>query len=220
MSCIQLPYGIACDNNQKKIKCNLLSNYKAEVLCYKLPYLAPLNNPIFKEKIKNILKNNKGVQKATGNLQNGLHESLNYIVLDNGKLNESTSVHHLLHTKLAKNVMQKPNALDFVFRDIAKLDVQNPVVKDLMKNIQCDKLTKTPSAAHAYVSKYLVKLKNAKIKTRFGNLKKFNERFDNEKADEAFNKKPKGVDKIPIPNFEKMIKELDKSGENENFRNK
>ena len=45
--------------------------------------------------------------------------------------------------------MQKPNALDFVFRDIAKLDVQNPVVKDLIKNIQCDKLTKTPSAAHA-----------------------------------------------------------------------
>ena len=42
------------------------------------------------------------------------------------------------------------------------------------------------------VSKCLVKLKNAKIKTRFGNLKKFNERLDNEKADEAFNKNQKG----------------------------
>ena len=89
------------------------------------------------------------------------------------------SVRHLMDTKLPKNAMQKPFPLDFVFRDIEKFDVQNPVVGNLMKQIQSDKSTKTSSTADTNVSKYLGKLKDAKMKTRFQNLKKFNKRFDN-----------------------------------------
>ena len=110
MSPIQLWYGIVCDN-QKKIKINLPSKHKTEVLFSKLPYLTQLHNPTFKEKIENILNNNKAVQKyflTTGDLQNSIQENLNYIVLDDEKLNKASAVRHLLNTKLPKNVLQKP----------------------------------------------------------------------------------------------------------------
>ena len=62
-----------------------------------------------------------------------MQESLNYVVTDR-KLNNA-SVRHSLDPKLGKNVMQKPNLLDLVFRDIAKFDTQNPIVGDLLKQI-------------------------------------------------------------------------------------
>ena len=84
-----------------------------------------LGNVIFKEEIENTLNDNKAVQKyllVTGDLQNSTEESLNYIVSDGGKLNKVSAARHLVDTKLPKNVVQKPNPLDFVFRDIAKFD--------------------------------------------------------------------------------------------------
>ena len=47
MSCIQLSYGIVCDNNQKKIKLNLLSNYKSEALFLKLSIFSTIKSSNF-----------------------------------------------------------------------------------------------------------------------------------------------------------------------------
>ena len=82
------------------------------------------------------MNNRKSVQKfllATDDLNNSMQESFNYVVTDR-KLNNA-SVCHLLDPKLCKNVMQNPNPLDLVFRDIAKFDTQNPIVGDLLKQI-------------------------------------------------------------------------------------
>ena len=54
MSHIQLQFGI---------NLNLQSNYKPEVLFSQLPYLAHLDNSIFKNKIEYALNDNKVIQK-------------------------------------------------------------------------------------------------------------------------------------------------------------
>ena len=51
------------------------------------------------------------------------------------------SNHCLLNPELPKYVMQKPNPSDLASRDIAKFDTQNPIVGNLLKQIQSSKFT-------------------------------------------------------------------------------
>ena len=72
------------------------------------------------------------------------------------KLNEGTSVRCILDSKFLKTIMQKPNLVDFVFCDIAKFDTQNPVIGNLLNQIQSQKLT------DEQVNQYLGKLPSVK----------------------------------------------------------
>ena len=53
------------------------------------------------------------------------------IVCDDGKLKD-VAVCRQLGFKIP-SVMEKPNPVDYVFKDIAKFDTQNPIVGDILK---------------------------------------------------------------------------------------
>ena len=105
----------------------------------KLPFVRKLDNPA----IENIVNGNEAddlsVQKfllATNLLQDSVQESLNMIVTD-GDFNNA-SIRSVLDTKYP-SVMKKPNPIDFVLKDKAKFDVQNPVIGLLYEQIRKNK---------------------------------------------------------------------------------
>ena len=66
-----------------------------EVLFSQLPYLASLENPIFQSSFKDIINNREDLKKyllATGDLNGGIHKSLDLVVTD-GHLND-VAIHH------------------------------------------------------------------------------------------------------------------------------
>ena len=73
---------------------------------------------------------------ATDLLQDSVQESLNMIVTD-GDFNNA-SIRRVLDTKYP-SVMKKPNPTDFVLKDKAKFDIQNPVIGSLYEQIRKNK---------------------------------------------------------------------------------
>ena len=65
--------------------------------------------------------------------------------------------------------MQKPNPIDFFFRDIAKFDTQNPIIANLLNQIQSQKIT--DQLVNDYSGK-IPSIKDKVIKERIENLKK------------------------------------------------
>ena len=108
---------------------------------------------------------------ATGDLNDSIQQSLNLIVSD-GKLNEGMSDRRLLDPKFPKNVMQKSNSVGFVFRDIAKFDTQNPIIGNLLNQIQSQKLT------DEQVNQYLGKLPSVKDRETHERLEKLRDNAD------------------------------------------
>ena len=108
---------------------------------------------------------------ATGDLNDSIQQSLNLIVSDR-KLNEGMSDRRLLDPKFPKNVMQKPNPVGFVFRDIAKFDTQNPIIGNLLNQIQSQKLT------YEQVNQYLGKLPSVKDRETHERLEKLRDNVD------------------------------------------
>ena len=137
---IQLPFGVVIDKSKETlIKLNRPSNYLKDVLFDQLPYLDHLEDPAIKDVIKDGIVDNLSLQKyllETGLLKDSIQDSLDMIVT-NGKLNDA-SVRRALDTKYL-SVMKKSNPMDFVFKDKAKFDTQNPIIGTLLTQIQSGK---------------------------------------------------------------------------------
>ena len=90
---IQLPFGVARDNNEQNyIKVNLPPDYRKDTLFEQLPNLAQLDNPAIADVVKNRIVDNIALQKylmATGLLINSIQDSVNMIVFDDGKLSNA-----------------------------------------------------------------------------------------------------------------------------------
>ena len=143
MSYIQLPDKIV--NKPDQIKLSLPKDQKAKDLLAHLPYIANLQDPILQNKVEDLLKNREDLQNyllATEFLNTTLEDSLE-LAVSHGKLNEGTKVRHLseLNDSKYKYFRQNDNPLDVVYREKAKFDVQNPIIGDLLKEINKGKLT-------------------------------------------------------------------------------
>ena len=129
---IQLPYGYIPDQNQnEKMYFDLPLNYKKNLLFDKLPYVAQLNNPAIDNVVKGKQNDDLSIQKflvATDLLEDAIQDNLDMIVTD-GEFNDP-GVRRALDTKLP-SIMHKPTATNFMFRDKAKFDIQNPVIGTL-----------------------------------------------------------------------------------------
>ena len=133
---IQLPFGFIPDQKtENDLQFNLPLNYKKDLLFDKLPYVTKLENPAMENVLNGNNADDLSVQKfllATNLLQDSVQESLNMIVTD-GNFNNA-SIRRALDTKYLL-AMKKPKRIDFVFKDKAKFDVQNPIIGSLFEQI-------------------------------------------------------------------------------------
>ena len=104
-----------------------------------------MKDPILQNRVEDLLENREDFQNyllATEHLGTTLEDSLQ-LAVSHGKLNEGTKVRHLseLNDPKYKYFRQNNNSLDVVYREKAKFDVQNPIIGDLLKEINKGKLS-------------------------------------------------------------------------------
>ena len=119
-----------------------------------LPYLANLKDPIFQNKVENLIKNREDLQKyllATEDLNKTIEESLQ-LALGHGKINDESAVSHVSDRDdpLYKFFKENDNPLDVVHRKQAKFDVQYPINGSLLQQINKSKLPGYEGLADKY----------------------------------------------------------------------
>ena len=143
MSYIQLPDKIV--NKVEQVQLSLPKDKKAKGILAHLPYISNLQDPILQNRVEDLLKNREDLQNyllATEFLNTTLEDSLE-LAVSHGKLNEGSKVRHLseLNDPKYKYFRQNNNPLDVVYKEKAKFDVQNPIIGDLLKEINKGKLS-------------------------------------------------------------------------------
>ena len=128
-----------------QVQLNFPKDQKAKDLFAHFPYIANLKDPILQNRAEDLLKNREDLQNyllATEFLGTTLEDSLQ-LAVSHGKLNEGTKVRHLseLNDPKYKYFRQNNNPLDVVYIEKAKFDVQNPIIGDLLKEINKGKLS-------------------------------------------------------------------------------
>ena len=181
---IQLPFGFVPDQNLvDDLFFDLPLNYKKNLLFNKLPYIVQLNNPAIDDVVHSKKTDDISIQKfllVTDLLQDTIQDNLDMIVTD-GDFNDA-SVRRALDTKFP-SVMKKPTAANFMFRDKAKFDIQNPVIGTLYRQLltnkqkekeELKKINEPPS------------IKDLELKKRLDDLTKYNLgiRDDNDDEDD------------------------------------
>ena len=197
---IQLPYGYIPDQNEnEKMYFDLPLNYKKNLLFDKLPYVAQLNNPAINNVVKGKQNDDLSIQKfllATDLLQDTIQDNLDMIVTD-GEFNDA-GVRRALDTKFP-SIMHKPTATNFMFRDKAKFDIQNPVIgtlynqlltKKQKEKLELDAIGKAPS------------VKDIDIQKRLDGISKFNlgikDDDDNDDDDDDNNNTGRRLPSFPL----------------------
>ena len=94
-------------------------------------------------------------------------------IVTDGKLNNA-GIRRALDTKYP-TIMKKPNPIDVVFKDKAKIDTQNPVIGKLLSQIQTDKNNKALQKQLENVPS----IKDLQIAEKLEYLKQFNNNNNN-----------------------------------------
>ena len=159
---IQLPYGIVNNRvKEKKIHLNLPPNYQKHILFDQLPYSVYLENPTIQDVVSNGINDKETLQKyllPAGILESSIQDGLDMIVGDDRKLS-NVAVRKELGLKI-HNVMKKLNPVENIFKDIAKFDTQNPVVRNILKQTQKIDLNNLPSIKDIEIRERLDKLRD------------------------------------------------------------
>ena len=203
MSYIQLPDKIV--DKVEQIQLNLPKDQKAKDLFAHLPYIANLKDRILQNRVEDLLKNSEDLQNyllATEHLGTTLEDSLQ-LAVSHRKLNEGTKVRHLseLNDPKYKYFRQNNNPLDVVYREKAKFDVQNPIIGDLLKEINKGKLSEEE---YFKKTKTAPDIKDLDIKERFDGVferkKKKKDNFLDRKDDhDDDNDSPPSSPNVPPP---------------------
>ena len=165
---IQLPYGYVENENDEKIHFDIPHNYKKKLLFDKLLYIAQLNNPAIDNVVKGKENDDLSIRKfllATDLLEETIQNNLEMIVTD-GEFNNA-GVRRVLDTKFP-TIMNKLTATNFIFRDKAKFDIQNPVIgtlynqlltKKQKEKIELEAIGKVPSVKDIDIKKKIRRFK-------------------------------------------------------------
>ena len=133
MSQIQLPYGLA--RKSKKIKLKTPKNYGASQYIARLAYLGNGHDPKFQNDAIDIVNSRADLRKfllVTSDYGKNIQENINSVVTD-GRFN-NVALRHLLNEK-DKCVFKSQNPLSVTFKGANKLDIQNPVVGNLLSQV-------------------------------------------------------------------------------------
>ena len=140
-----------------------------------------MNNPAIDNVVEGKNTDDLSIQKyllATGLLEDTIQNNLDMIVTD-GEFNNA-GVRRVLDQKYP-TIMNKPTATNFMFKDKAKFDIQNPIIGSLYNEVLTDKqkekrllenIDKAPN------------LKDIEIQKRLDNLKKFEGGIDDDDDDD------------------------------------
>ena len=169
MSYYQLPDDLNYD--APKIQLNVPSDEKGKDLAKHLPYLAQINDPIFQNRVEDLINSDEDLQSylfATEDLNRSLEDSLQLLV-SHGKINDATKVRHEFERNNADiNFFQKnDNPLDVLFKEKAKFDVQNPIIGSLLEEINKGKITEK---GRIEAVKGAPNPKNLEVEDRFNKL--------------------------------------------------
>ena len=127
------------------IQLNISPDEKGKDLVKHLPYLAQINDPIFQNRVEDLINNDEDLQSylfATEDLNRTLNESLQ-LAVGHGKINDATKVRHEFEKNNAyyKFFRKNDNPLDVLFKEKAKFDIQNPIIDSLLEEINKGKVT-------------------------------------------------------------------------------
>ena len=197
---IQLPYGYVENKNDEKINLNLPRNLKKKLLFDELPFVAQLNNPAIENVISGKENDDISIQKfllATGLLEDTIQNNLDVIVTD-GDFNNA-GIRHALDQKYP-TIMGKPTATNFIFKDKAKFDIQNPVIGGIYNEILTDKQKENKQINEISQAP---DIRDLDIRRRLDNLGKFNSGIDddddNDNDDNNNNNNNNNNNRIPPP---------------------
>ena len=164
MSYIQLPYGVV--DKEKQMKLDLPRNYGAAQYFKQLPYLSDTNNPTFQNLVINTLYNGVDLQKyalASGPYGKNIQENINTVVAD-ATFNDAV-VRHLLDYRY-KGVFESSTLLSVTFKDVKKIDIQNPVVGNILSQVKASQI------GEKEVKKLLGEAEDEKIRRRLEALRR------------------------------------------------
>ena len=204
---IQLPYGYVENKNDEKINLNLPRNFKKELLFDELPFVAKLNNLAIENVINGKENDDISIQKfllATGLLEDTIQNNLDMIVT-NSDFNDA-GIRHALDQKYP-TIMGKATATNFMFKDKAKFDIQNPVIGTIYNEILTDKQKENKQINQISQAP---DIRDLDIRRRLDNLGKFNSGIDDDDDDnDDNNNNNNNSGRIPPPPSPTNFRNLD-----------
>ena len=161
MSYVSLPFGLI--QKDKQIKLDLPKNYTASQYIKRLPYIEN-EDTNFQNKIIDLVNNRTYLQKylhARSRYGNFIQEKISATV-DDGKYNHAV-VRRALDERNS-GLLQYGTPLSITFKDVKKIDIQNPIIGGLLSQVEANKLEDN------ILKQKLEDLKNKEITCRFTGL--------------------------------------------------
>ena len=118
---------------------------------------------------------------ATGLLEDAIQENLDIMIVTDGEFNNA-SIRRALDLKYP-SAMKKPTSIEYIFKDRAKFDVQNPVIGSLYNQITAAENKKKEKALLQTFSKAPT-IKDIDIGRRLRELRDFNDSRRNDDDDD------------------------------------
>ena len=168
---ISLHFGVV--RKEKKIKLDSPKNCRTSQYIRRLPYLRN-EDPNFKNSIIDIVNNRSDLTKfllATSDYGKNIHENINAVVAD-GEVNQAV-VHRALDQK-NKGVFESPIPLSVTFKDAKKFDIQNPIIGNLLSQVNANKIS------DAKVKQLLGQAKDEELQARLDRLRKRIDKSDDD----------------------------------------
>ena len=163
MSYISLPSGLI--RKEKKVNLDLPKKYGTSQQIKRLPYISKEDRN-FQNSIIDIVNNRSDLKNfllATSDYGRNIQENINAVVSDE-KFNQAV-VRRALDQK-NKGVFESPISLSVTFKDAKKFDIQNPIIRNLLSQINANK------TSDAKVKELLSQAKDEELQTMLDRLKK------------------------------------------------
>ena len=179
MPCTSLPFGLV--RKEKTIKLDLPKKHRASQYIRRLPYIRN-EDPNFKNSIIDIVNSRSDLRKilqATSDYgKKNIQEILTQLLLME-KFNQAV-VRRALDQK-NRGLFESPIPLSVTFTDAKKFDIQNPIIGNLLSQVNANKIS------HEKVKQLLDQAKNEKLQARIDTLRKRTDRSDDDDDDDDNN---------------------------------
>ena len=150
---------------EKKKKLDLPKNYGINPCIKRLPYIRN-EDPSFQNSIIDIVNNRSDFKKFLldkSDYGRSIQENINAVVAD-GKFNQAVDSGTL--DQKNKGVFESPILLSVTSKDAKKIDIQNPVIGNLLSQVNMNKIS------DAKVKQLLGQAKDDEIQARLNKLRK------------------------------------------------